>query len=115
MVVMMIQAAGIALFCLGGLFEKGTPQQEAVLLWNPMAHLVLGWQRSIFPEVIPQPLYENFYLGFFVIFKREFEKKSKIHIMRSFVPNSYPQRMEKYYKEDSKLWFSMKKISLLTK
>ena len=62
------QAAGIALFCLGGMFEKGTPQQEAVLIWNPMAHLVLGWQRSIFPEVIPQPLYENFYLEVTLLF-----------------------------------------------
>lgn len=55
-------------------------------------------------------LYENYYLSFFAIFKREFKKKSKIHIMRSFVPHSYPKRMEKYYNEDSKLWFSMLKL-----
>lgn len=67
-VVMMIQAAGIALFCLGGMFEEGTPQQEAVLIWNPMAHLVLGWQRSIFPEVVAQPLYEHFYLEVTLLF-----------------------------------------------
>ena len=68
MVVMMIQAVGIALFCLGGMFEDRTPQQEVVLIWNPMAHLVLGWQRSIFPQVMGQPLYENFYLEVTLLF-----------------------------------------------
>ena len=30
--------------------------------------------------------------------------------MRSFVPNSYPQRVDRFYNEDSKLWFSMLKL-----
>ncbi len=62
LVVMMLQAAGTALLWLGSMFEDGTLEQAAVLIWNPMARLVLGWQRSIFPQVVEQPVYENFYL-----------------------------------------------------
>ncbi len=62
MVVMMIQSAGTALLWLGGMYEDGTLEQERVLVWNPMARLVLGWQRSIFPQVVEAPKYPHFYL-----------------------------------------------------
>ena len=26
--------------------------------------------------------------------------------MRSFIPKSYPKRLDRFYREDSKLWFS---------
>ncbi len=61
-IVMAIQAAGTALLWLGSMFEDGTLEQEAALIWNPAAHLVLGWQKSIFWQLDPQPAYPNFYL-----------------------------------------------------
>ena len=51
-------------------------------------------------------MYESFYFDFFNMFKKEFEHKNKIHLFRSFVPESYPQRLDRFYKEHS-LWFSM--------
>ncbi len=62
MVVMMVQAAGTALLWLGAMYEDGTLEQERVLVWNPMARLILGWQRSIFPQVVEAPVYPHFYL-----------------------------------------------------
>lgn len=53
---------------------------------------------------------EDFHHDFFIILKKEFKKQNKIHLMRSFVPNSYPQRVDRFYNEDSKLWFSMLKL-----
>lgn len=51
-------------------------------------------------------LYESFYFDFFNIFKNEFKHKNKIHLLRSFVPDSYPQRLDRFYNENS-TWFSM--------
>lgn len=49
---------------------------------------------------------ENFYLGFFDLLKREFKNKRQIALMSSFVPQSYPKRLDRYSNDDSKLWFS---------
>ena len=49
---------------------------------------------------------EDFSQGFFDILKKEFTHQNKISLMRSFVPKSYPKRLDRFYREDSKLWFS---------
>ena len=50
--------------------------------------------------------YENYHYYLFDLFKKEFKQKGKIHLLRSFVPKSYPQRMDKFYNDDSLLWLS---------
>ncbi len=49
---------------------------------------------------------EDFSQGFFDILKKEFTHQNKISLMRSFIPKSYPKRLDRFYREDSKLWFS---------
>ena len=49
---------------------------------------------------------EDFSNGFFDILKKEFTHQNKISLMRSFIPKSYPKRLDRFYREDSKLWFS---------
>lgn len=49
---------------------------------------------------------EDFSQGFFDILKKEFTHQNKIFLMRSFIPKSYPKRLDRFYREDSKLWFS---------
>ena len=53
---------------------------------------------------------EDFSQGFFDILKKEFTHQNKISLMRSFVPKSYPKRLDRFYREDSKLWFSRLKL-----
>lgn len=50
--------------------------------------------------------YETFYQDFPSIFKREFERKNKVHLLKSFVPPSYPQRLDRFFNDDSKLWYA---------
>ena len=52
-------------------------------------------------------IYESFYLDLFYLFKKEFKHKNKIHLLKSFVPDNYPQRLDRFYNDDSSIWFSM--------
>lgn len=49
---------------------------------------------------------EGFTQGFFDILKGEFNNYNKISLMSCFVPKSYQKRMDRFYNDDSSLWFS---------
>lgn len=49
---------------------------------------------------------EAFYDDFFHMLRSEFKHQNQIHIYRYFIPKSYPQRLDRYYNDDSDLWFS---------
>lgn len=49
---------------------------------------------------------ENYFNGFYDILKREFKKQNKISLVEESVFKPYPNRIDRFYNEDSKLWFS---------
>lgn len=51
-------------------------------------------------------LQEDFYENFSNILRKEFKKQNKITIFSDFVPHSEHQRLDRFYNEDSSLWFS---------
>ena len=55
--------------------------------------------------------YENYYMSFFYLLKKEFTDNNFISLSHALIPNGENNRLDRYYNTDSNLWFSRLKIS----
>ena len=49
---------------------------------------------------------QNFNYSFYGVLQKEFAKQNMISLLPDFVPRSYPLRLDRFYNENSLIWFS---------